>query len=156
MRIFILAVGENRIDYLGDGESDYLKRIQRYCKIEIMTVKPEKIVKNRSPYQIKETEGKRLLQSVSNHGRVISLDRTGQLLTSDEFAHTIEKWQNEGVSQLTFIIGGALGLSRGVLEKSHLMLSLSPMTFTHEMVRLFLLEQIYRSYTILRGEKYHK
>jgi len=155
MHLKILAVGENKVGYLVQGEADYLHRMKRYCRIEMQWVPGEKIGKKGSK-EVTRIEGEKLLKLVSSPRTAVVLDRRGEMLSSEALAKKIAEWQNEGKREIVFIIGGTLGLSDAVLDRADFVLSLSKMTFTHEMVRLILLEQLYRSYTILRGEKYHK
>ena len=156
MRLTVIAVGENKVNYLSEGEADYLKRLAHYCKVEIHCVKDEKVKGGRSPERIRESEGDRLMRQIPKSGTVVALDHHGRIFSSEQLARQIATWQNRGIHQAVFLIGGPLGLSDDVLSRADLVLSLSKMTYTHEMVRLILLEQLYRSYTILRGEKYHK
>ena len=156
MQIQIITVGKNKVDYLVQGETDYLRRIRYYCKIGVLNVKSEKITENRSSEIIKQAEGKRILQKIPSRSCVIAMDEKGKSINSKEFAGKIADFQNRGVEKLIFITGGPLGLSEEVLSRADFILSLSKMTFNHDMVRLILLEQLYRSFTILRGEKYHK
>ena len=156
MYFHIFVVGENKSNYLSQGEGEFLKRLQHYCKIKIHTVKSEKITNSLSPERIRSVEGERLLKRIPQNSLVVVLDRKGKNLSSEELAKRVADWQNRGKNHITLLIGGALGLSKTVLDRADFILSLSKMTFTHEMVRLIFLEQLYRCYTILRGEKYHK
>jgi 23S rRNA (pseudouridine1915-N3)-methyltransferase len=156
MHIHIIAVGETRQKYLLEGETEYLKRLGHYCKIEVKSVRGEKIKPNHSVELIKKVEGDRLKQNIPQRGYIIALDKQGKQLNSEQLADTISDWQNQSYHHVSFLIGGPLGLSESILSRADLIFSLSKMTFTHEMVRLILLEQIYRGFTILRGEKYHK
>ena len=156
MYIQIITVGKNKVDYLVQGEEDFLHRLKHYCKIDVYCVKPEKIKENRSSEIIKQLEGERILQKISSRSYVIALDAKGKSINSKEFAQKIADYQNSGIEKLIFITGGPLGLSEEVISRADFVLSLSKMTFNHDMVRLILLEQLYRSFTILRGEKYHK
>ena len=156
MYFHIFAVGENRNGYLSQGEDEFLKRLQHYCKIELHSVKSEKITCSQSPTKIRSAEGERLLKQIPKNSLVVALDRKGKNLSSEELAKNIADWQNRRKHHITILIGGPLGLSKDVLGRADFILSLSKMTFTHEMVRLIFLEQLYRCFTILRGEKYHK
>ena len=156
MHLHIISVGSNRQKYLMEGETDYLKRLGHYCSIELKSVKEEKIKQNRYSNQIRSIEGDRLIKRIPDKSVVVVLDKQGKQLDSEEMAVMIADWQNRAVRHVTFLIGGPLGLSECVFARADHVLSLSKMTFTHEMVRLILLEQIYRSFTILRGENYHK
>jgi 23S rRNA (pseudouridine1915-N3)-methyltransferase len=156
MRIKILAVGENRVSYLVKGEDDFLHRLKHYCTIEMWSVKSEKIKMGRRREEIFKKEAERLFKQIPERSMVIILDRNGKEYSSEELAEKLSVWQNKGIRNLVIIIGGPLGLSCSIKKKADVVLSLSRLTFTHEMIRLILLEQIYRAFTILKGEKYHK
>jgi len=152
----MIVVGKTRVSYLCEGEEDYLNRLKQYCKFEIQHVKSEKIKHSIAEDHIRNCEGERILKLVSQRSTVVALDIEGKSMTSQDLARKVDDWQSRGVPEVVFLIGGPLGLSGAVLSKADLILSLSRMTLTHEMARLILLEQLYRSFTILRGEKYHK
>jgi 23S rRNA (pseudouridine1915-N3)-methyltransferase len=156
MRIEILTVGVNKIAYLTEGEKDYLNRLKHYCNISMKSVKEEKVTKKQSVDKIIRIEEERLISQISAQSWIVALDRRGEMLSSEDLAQKMIQWQNRSVKEIIFIIGGVLGLSDKILRKVNLVISLSRMTFTHEMIRLILLEQLYRGFTILRGEKYHK
>ncbi len=156
MYFHIFVVGDNKIGYLYQGEEEFLKRLQHYCKISIHTVKSEKITNSQSQEKIKSVEGERLLKRIPKNSLIMALDRKGKHLSSEGLAKRVAEWQNRGIKHVALLIGGALGLSKTVLDRADFILSLSRMTFTHEMVRLIFLEQLYRCFTIIRGEKYHK
>jgi len=156
MYFHIFVVGETKNANLSQGESEYVKRLQHYCKIKLQSIKSEKITSRRSPEKIQTVEGERLLKRIPQNSLVVVLDRKGKNLSSEELAKRVADWQNRGIKHIALLIGGALGLSKTVLDRADFILSLSRMTFTHEMVRLIFLEQLYRCFTILRGEKYHK
>jgi len=156
MKIILLSVGKVRKEFIRKGEIEYLKRIKRYIPLETDYVKEEKIVKNRKDSDIINKEGERLIKKIPHRSWTVTLDRNGTLFSSDGFARFLSERMNTGTAHLTFIIGGALGLSSEIRNQSNTVISLSKMTFTHEMSRLILLEQIYRSFTIIKGEQYHK
>lgn len=156
MRITILAVGQNKFNYLIDGESYYIRKLNHYCKVNISSVKADKIVKKCASSAVLKAESERLLNRISKRSFVVVLDRKGQLLDSKEFAKKINDWQNQSINDLIFIIGGPLGLDSKIHQRADFTLSLSRLTFTHDMTRLIFLEQLYRAFSILRGEKYHK
>jgi 23S rRNA (pseudouridine1915-N3)-methyltransferase len=156
MRIQILTVGDNRVPYLIEGEEDYLRRLTHYCPVEIRVVKGEKIKTGRSIDSILKKESERLLKQISEGSKIIALDRQGKSFSSEELAVEMQEWQNSGIKYITFVIGGPLGLGEGIRKKADTTISMSRFTFTHEMVRIIMLEQLYRVFTILRGEKYHK
>ena len=146
MKITLVAVGKLKEKFLTDGVAEYLKRLRPFVKIEIREVAEQKSV---------EEEGKKLLSQVPKENFLIVLDVAGEFLTSEKFAKKIADLNLRGVSDITFLIGGAFGLSDEVKNAADFRLSFSPMTFTHQMTRLILMEQIYRAFKINRGEPYH-
>ena len=156
MKIKLLSVGKVRNEFIRQGEIEYIKRIQKFNPLQIDYVKEERIIKTRKPSEIITAEGERLLKKIPPRSWVVAMDKNGTLFSSERFAQLVSGVMNKGTAYLLFIIGGTLGLSKTVKNKSHAVISLSKMTFTHEMTRLILLEQIYRSFTILKGKKYHK
>ena len=155
MRLELLFLGKTKETYLAAGIDDYAKRLSHYLKFEIKTVKEGRIRKGEPERFIIEKESANLLQSVQGD-YLVCLDRTGKQIDSIELAKQLERWEMYGPQKISFVIGGPLGLSATILKKADLVLSLSPMTFTHDMTRLLLLEQLYRACTIKAGEKYHK
>lgn len=159
MKISILCVGKIKEKFYRDAIDEYTKRLSRYCKTEIVEVTDEKTPDEASEKEemlIKEKEGERLLGKIKEDAYVISLAIEGKKMSSPQMASTIENLSLNGKSHIVFIIGGSLGLSRKVLDRSDLLLSFSDMTFPHQLMRVILLEQIYRSYRIINGEPYHK
>lgn len=158
MKITILAVGKLKEKYLRDGVAEYLKRLASFAIIECIEIAEEKMPDNFSLAEKEKTlarEGERLLARVPEGSDLIVLDVAGETLSSEELAARLDGWMVGGVSHLTFLIGSAFGLSPAVRKAAKLRLSFSRMTFTHQMVRMLLVEQIYRAFKILRGEKYH-
>lgn len=159
MKITIITVGKIKEKFFQDAIAEYSKRLGRYCKLEIIQVADEKTPDGASEIleaQIKEKEGERILSNIRDGSFVIALAIEGTMLDSVELAEKIEKWGVSGISQLVFVIGGSLGLSKQVLSRADYKLSFSRMTFPHQLMRVILLEQIYRSYRIIQGEPYHK
>lgn len=158
MTINIIAVGKIKEDYINKGISEFSKRLSNYCNLNIIEVDHENIPKNLSGQteMVKNKEGKRILARIPENSYKIVLDVKGKPMTSKGLANSIQNLQVQGRSNLTFIIGGALGLSEKVIDSSDYQLSLSHMTFTHQMIRLILLEQVYRAFKIISGEPYHK
>jgi len=157
MRIKIIVVGKTKEKFLQVGEKEFQRRLAPYCQLEWVVVKEEKILASKTEQNIKLREGERILDQLSRStGNIIALDRQGAALSSEGLAELLQKKMNEGGGEITFIIGGALGLNEAVLNSAGQILSLSRMTFTHEMSRLILLEQLYRAFSILKGSKYHK
>ena len=159
MKITIITVGKIKEKYLKDAIAEYSKRLSRYCKLEILEVADEKTPDGASEIveeNIREKEGERILKLIKEDAYVITLEISGKMLTSEELADRIETLGIQGKSHLVFVIGGSIGLGREVLRRSDYALSFSKMTFPHQLMRVILLEQIYRSYRIIDGEPYHK
>ncbi len=159
MKITLITVGKIKERYLEEAIGEYTKRLSRFCKLEILQVADEKTPEGASPAQvrqIKAREGERILAHVKEGAYVIALAIEGKMLSSEELASRIGRLGVDGRSQIIFIIGGSLGLSEEVLTRADFLLSFSPMTFPHQLMRVILLEQIYRSYQILAGTPYHK
>ena len=159
MKITLITVGKIKEKYLKDAIAEYSKRLSRYCKLEIVEVADEKTPDNASATvedAIRDKEGERILKYIKEDAYVITLEIAGKMLTSEEMAEKIEKLGVQGTSHIIFIIGGSIGLGREILKRSDYALSFSKMTFPHQLMRVILLEQIYRSYRIIQGEPYHK
>lgn len=159
MKITIITVGKIKEKYLKDAIAEYSKRLSRYCKLEILEVADEKTPDGASEIveeNIREKEGERILKLIKEDAYVITLEINGKMLTSEELADRIETLGIQGKSHLVFVIGGSIGLGREVLRRSDYALSFSKMTFPHQLMRVILLEQIYRSYRIINREPYHK
>lgn len=159
MKITIITVGKIKEKYLRDAIAEYSKRLSKYCKMEIIEVADEKTPENASETMnetIKSREAERILKYLKDDAYVMTLEIQGKQLTSEELAEKIEKLGIQGTSHLIFVIGGSLGLGKEVLERSDYALSFSKMTFPHQLMRVILLEQIYRSYRIIKKEPYHK
>ena len=159
MRITLLAVGKIKEKYLVQGISEYAKRLSRYCKLEIVEVADEKTPDKAGDAveaQIKETEGRRLLKYIREGDYVVALAIQGKMLDSIELSKLVENLGIQGESSLVFVIGGSLGLSDEVMRRADYLISFSKMTFPHQMMRMILLEQIYRGYRIMMREPYHK
>ncbi len=159
MKITIISVGKIKEKYFTDAIDEYSKRLSKYCKLNILEVKDEKTKENASATEediVKETEGKRILDKISDSSKVIALAIEGKEYDSVGLAKQIEEFRVNGVSDLTFIVGGSLGLHKTVLDRADLKLSFSSMTFPHQLMRVILLEQIYRSFRIINNEPYHK
>lgn len=159
MKITLITVGKIKEKYLKDAIAEYSKRLSRYCKLEIVEVVDEKTPDNASDTvedAIRDKEGERILKYVKEDAYVITLEIAGKMLTSEEMAEKIEKLGVQGTSHIIFIIGGSIGLGKEILKRSDYALSFSKMTFPHQLMRVILLEQIYRSYRIINHEPYHK
>ena len=159
MKITLITVGKIKEKYLRDAIAEYSKRLSKYCKLEIVEVADEKTPDHASETfenAIREKEGERILRYVKDDAYVITLEIGGRMLGSEELAEKIEGLGIQGKSHIMFIIGGSLGLDPEVMKRSDYALSFSKMTFPHQLMRVILLEQIYRSYRIISGEPYHK
>ena len=159
MKITLITVGKIKEKYFTDAIAEYAKRLSRYCKLEIVEVADEKTPDGASEAlenQIKEKEGERILSKVPDSAYVVALAIEGKQLDSEELAEKMEKLNVSGISHLVFIIGGSLGLTPKVLNRADFKLSFSKMTFPHQLMRVVLLEQIYRSFRIRNNEPYHK
>ncbi|PAE18832.1 23S rRNA (pseudouridine(1915)-N(3))-methyltransferase RlmH [Bacillus sp. 7504-2] len=159
MNISIITVGKLKEKYLKQGIDEYLKRMSAYAKVEIIEVADEKapeILSESEMLQVKEKEGERILAKLHPDTYVIALAIEGKQKSSEELADTLDKLATYGKSKIAFVIGGSLGLSQQVLQRSDEKLSFSKMTFPHQLMRLVLVEQIYRAFRINRGEPYHK
>lgn len=159
MRISLICVGKLKEKYLSQGVAEYVKRLGRYCNMEIIELPDEKTPDNAGESLqdiIKQREGERILKSIKEGSFCIALAIEGGMLSSTELAEKLGALAVGGVSHITFVIGGSLGLSDEVLRRADYILSFSKMTFPHQLMRLILLEQIYRAYRILNREPYHK
>lgn len=159
MNIDILCVGKIKEQYLRDAIVEYSKRLSRYCKLKIIEVNDEKTIDKQSSLlddQVKDREAERLIKYIKDDAYVITLEICGKMYDSVELASVIDNLGVQSFSEIQFVIGGSLGLGNAVLKRSNLSLSFSKMTFPHQLMRVILLEQIYRSYRIINNEPYHK
>ncbi|HHY81592.1 MAG TPA: 23S rRNA (pseudouridine(1915)-N(3))-methyltransferase RlmH [Clostridiales bacterium] len=159
MNIRIICVGKIKEKYLTQGISEYIKRLSRYAKVEIIEVEDEKAPETLSPSEediVKQKEGARISRHFRDGSVKIVLAIEGKAYTSEEFSAKLHQYGLSGQSQLDFVIGGSLGLDPTVVKQADLVLSFSKMTFPHQLMRLILLEQIYRAFKIIKGEPYHK
>ena len=159
MNVKILCVGKIKEKFYRDAISEYFKRLSKYCLIEIIEVADEKTAENCSDNEIKlikDKEGERLLKHIKDRDYVIALAILGKQQDSVEFANYLESLSVMGNSSFVFVIGGSLGLSDMVLSRSNYEISFSKMTFPHQLMRVILLEQIYRAMRIINNEPYHK
>lgn len=159
MKITVVSVGKIKEKYLRDAIAEYSKRLGRYCRLELVEVADEKTPDRASKTvedQIRQKEGERIARYLRDDAYVIALAIQGKMLTSEEFADKIGNLGVQGQSHLVFVIGGSIGLDDKILQRADYQLSFSRMTFPHQLMRVILLEQIYRGYRILAGEPYHK
>lgn len=155
MNIKLLAIGKTDNKSLQTLIDDYTKRLSFYVKFDLEVIPDIKNVKNLSEAQQKEKEGELILSKLSTTDQLILLDENGTTFSSLGFSNYLQKKMNAGIKTLVFVIGGPYGFSEEIYKKSQGKVSLSEMTFSHQMVRLFVIEQIYRGFTILRNEPYH-
>ncbi|HEY8891691.1 MAG TPA: 23S rRNA (pseudouridine(1915)-N(3))-methyltransferase RlmH [Clostridium sp.] len=159
MNITIICVGKIKEKYLKSAIDEYTKRLSRYCKLNIIELNDEKTPDNASEKEeilIKQKEGESILRSIKENMFVIALELKGDMISSVELSNYIRDLGIRGDSNIAFVIGGSLGLSNAVLERSNFKLCFSKMTFPHQLFRVMLLEQIYRGFRIISGEPYHK
>ena len=155
MKIKLICIGKTGKGFLVDGENEYLNRLKHYVNIERIEIPDLKNAKKLSIEQIKSLEGKEIMSKIIPGEQLILLDDKGKDFTSEKFADFIQKKFNQGGKALVFVIGGAYGFSKEVYDRSDSLLSLSKMTFSHQMIRMIFFEQVYRAMTILKGEPYH-
>lgn len=153
MKISLIWVGKTNERYLKEGIDIFVKRLKHYCKFEIIEIRD--IKKFSSAIDLKVKEGKEILDKITSTDHIVLLDEKGGQLSSLQFSKSIEKYQNTGTRRLVFVIGGAFGFSDEMYNRADSKLGLSNMTFSHQMIRVFFLEQLYRGYTIIKNEKYH-
>ncbi|THE10830.1 23S rRNA (pseudouridine(1915)-N(3))-methyltransferase RlmH [Bacillus timonensis] len=159
MNITIVTIGKLKEKYLIQGINEYLKRLTAYAKVEIVELADEKAPENLSETemeQVKQKEGERILAKLSDDTHVIALAIEGKMKSSEQLAADIDNLATYGKSKIAFVIGGSLGLSKDVMKRANDTLSFSKMTFPHQLMRLILVEQVYRAFRIIRGEPYHK
>jgi len=159
MKITCITIGKIKEKYFVDAIKEYSKRLSRYCKLEIVELTDEKTPDGASEVEeaaIKEREGERILKAIREDAYVIALAIEGKMLDSVEFSGKLEQLGIRGTSHITFVIGGSLGLSPAVMRRADEAVSFSKMTFPHQLMRVILLEQIYRGFRIMKNEPYHK
>lgn len=155
MKIKLIVIGKTKSKFLVDGEKIYSKRLKHYCKFTEFIIPDVKNNGKLSTLDLKNKEGESILSAINNSAEVVLLDENGSSFSSIEFSNFINKKMLSSNKELVFVVGGAFGFSDQVYKRSNSKLSLSKMTFSHQMIRLFFKEQLYRSHTILKGEKYH-
>lgn len=155
MNIKLIVVSKTDVPYIQAGIDEYVGRLKHYCDFELVVIPALKAAGRLSPVEVKVKEGELILKQIEKADQVVLLDEHGKEFTSVGFADYLQKQMNSGVRTLAFVVGGAFGFSPAVYAAAHGKVSLSQMTFNHQMVRLFFLEQLYRAHTILRHEKYH-
>jgi 23S rRNA (pseudouridine1915-N3)-methyltransferase len=155
MKVTIYTIGKVKERYFLEAEHHYEKQLKNALTIQCVEL-PDTHIGDRDPQRVKDEEAQTLLKRVSDKDFLIVLDERGEMFSSAKFAQFLDQKQKEGRTSLIFAIGGALGFAEAVRKRANLVLALSPLTFPHQMVRLFLMEQLYRSQAILRGAPYHR
>ena len=155
MKIVLLSIGKTSEEYLIEGIAQYQKRLKHYTQFELIEIPNIKKAQNFSKNELIKKEGELILNKIQSFDYLVLLDDKGQGFTSVKFSNKVQQWMLSGKKRLVFVIGGAYGFSDIVYQRGNEKLSLSRMTFSHQMVRLFFVEQIYRAYTILNNEPYH-
>ncbi len=155
MKILLLQIDKTQDSYIAEGIEIYTKRLKNYCAFEMVTINVPKAVRHRSHNEQKMEEAKLILAAILPEDQLVLLDEKGKEYSSVQFSNFIAQKQNASVKRLVFLIGGPFGFSETVYNRANFKISLSQMTFSHQMVRLFFVEQLYRAYSILKGEKYH-
>lgn len=159
MNISIICVGKLKEKYWTDAVAEYSKRLKSYCNLEIIELKESRLPDKAGAAEelaVKEAEGEEILKRIKDNMYVITLEVKGKMLSSEKLAEKVQKLGIDGNSNIAFVIGGSLGLSQKVSQRANYKLSFSEMTFPHQMMRVILLEQVYRSFKIIRNEAYHK
>tara|TARA_B100000963_G_C22432887_1_gene582988 strand:+ start:294 stop:767 length:474 start_codon:yes stop_codon:yes gene_type:complete len=155
MKVKLIVMGKTNVNFLKDGENEYDQRIKHYINFEQLIISDVKNTKNRSSAEIKIKEGQQILSKISSSDCVVLLDEKGKQFSSKEFSNFLTKKILKSTKYLVFVVGGAFGFSDEVYKRADYKLSLSKMTFTHQMIRMVFKEQLYRAFTIIKGEKYH-
>mgnify|MGYP001777761254 FL=1 len=158
MKISIVCVGKIKEKYLTEGIAEFTKRLTPYCKLETIAIGEEKMPDNPSPAekeQVLAKETERLLNAIPQNAHVVLLDLQGKEVTSPQLADLFDEWALAGKSHIAFVIGGAFGYTDALRKRADMRWSFSKLTFTHQIIRLLLVEQIYRAFKISRNEKYH-
>ena len=156
MKIILPFLGKTKEQYLAAGIDDFAGRLRRFVTLELPVLKEKKNGAKEDAARLQQEEGQILLGSVPQSARVVALAPAGRQLSSEELADLLSRWEDQGVREIAFLIGGPTGLAPELIEKADYVLSLSRMTFTHEMARLLVLEQLYRAFSIKAGTGYHK
>jgi 23S rRNA (pseudouridine1915-N3)-methyltransferase len=155
MKIKLIVVGKSAFDFVKEGEDVYEKRLAHYLPFEKIVLPDIKNPKNLSVEELKKKEGELILSKILNQDFLVLMDENGSNFSSVKFSEWINQKVNEGIRSMVFVIGGAFGFSKEVFERANQKISLSKMTFSHQLVRVIFLEQLYRAQTILKGEPYH-
>lgn len=155
MQVKFICIGKTGKKFLEEGEQNYLKRLRHYLSFDFIILPDVKNAKNLTENQIKEKEGELLMQQFQSNDLLFLLDERGKSYTSISFANFFQDQFNKGAKSMVFVVGGPYGFSESVYKRANGLISLSSMTFSHQMIRLFFIEQVYRAMTILKNEPYH-
>lgn len=155
MDITLIVVGKTSVSYIREGVEEYLRRLKHYIPLNVETIADLRQKGRMDAARQKESEGERILAALKPGDRVVLLDERGSQYTSDEFAAVLQRHMSSGLKRLVFVVGGPYGFSQQVYARADAKMSMSAMTLSHEMIRMFFVEQVYRAMTILRGEPYH-
>lgn len=155
MKISLITVGKTDVKWVKEGLEEYISRLSRYVPFSLIEIPQMKVAPSMPQEKVKEIEGEAVLKRIKPSDEVILLDERGKMFSSQEFASLLEGRMAHGSRDMVFVIGGAFGFSEKVYERASSLMSLSKMTFTHQMVRTIFAEQLYRAFTIIRGEPYH-
>lgn len=155
MKVKLLVLGQTNMKYVEQGLDDFLGRLKHYTDFEMLVIANPKNSGKLETAELKNKEGESILAKIQSSDYVVLLDEKGAKYSSVEFAGFLQKRMNSGIKNLVFVVGGAFGFSAKVYDRADSKLSLSPMTFSHQLIRLIFAEQLYRAFTILRNEKYH-
>ena len=156
MNIKIVAVGKLKEKYTKEAIDEFKKRLGAYCSLSVVEIPAQEIKDDNLAQKYMEIEGEKILSAIKPDAYVVTLEILGKMLSSEEFAQKIKDLSNEGHNEIVFVIGGANGLSKAVSDRANFKLSFSKMTFTHQLIRIFLYEQIYRAFKIINNENYHR
>ena len=156
MKVHLVFVGKTRESYLQEGIDDFLNRLARYVSVEAKVVRAERLTRDGQEERVVGLESGRVMAAVPDSSHLVVMDRLGKQMSTEALVRWWGQLEREGCRKLCFVVGGVLGFSDELRRQAQTLLSLSKMTFTHEMSRLILLEQLYRACTIMRGEKYHR
>ena len=156
MNIKIVAVGKLKEKYTKEAIDEFKKRLGAYCSLSVVEIPAQEIKDDNLAQKYMEMEGEKILSAIKPDAYVVTLEILGKMLSSEEFAQKIKDLSNEGHNEIVFVIGGANGLSKAVSDRANFKLSFSKMTFTHQLIRIFLYEQIYRAFKIINNENYHR
>ena len=156
MNIKIVAVGKLKEKYTKEAIDEFKKRLGAYCSLSVVEIPAQEIKDDNLAQKYMELEGEKILSAIKPEAYVVTLEILGKMLSSEEFAQKIKDLSNEGHNEIVFVIGGANGLAKAVSDRANFKLSFSKMTFTHQLIRIFLYEQIYRAFKIINNENYHR